>query len=63
MALAAVHCLSLISRSWCIRSRTTLRRARAASGKCTGSVAPGRWVRPASMAAWGRVSAEALTPK
>ena len=53
---AAVHCLSVILPSSCMRSSTTLRRASARSGKLTGSVVPGFWVRPASSAACERLS-------
>ena len=46
-----------------MRVMTTSRRSMAARGWCTGSVATGFWVRPASMAAWASVRSLALTLK
>ena len=63
LALALVHGASPRSLSSCMRSSTTLRRFRAASGCLNGSYVSGDCTMPASRAACGSVSLAAGTLK
>ena len=61
--LALRQAMSLIRFRVCIRSSTTFRLASALAGLLIGAVWLGSWTRPARVAACGRVSWEAFTPK